>query len=239
LSENTSETTNEPVEAAESEGNSPTADQIAEWREAAQNVEEMKRRLQADYTRKTQSVADQRRELEAMKAELELARSQANHKDPADWSQINEYVPGLGDTLASVTRELAELKQTTGQLYSGNKATLEAMARDDAWNEALRPFVDDKSANLDEIKAFCEDRNLGPENADLAYRALHGERLGREAILKANRNANAQPPMKGGSVGIQGSVPQEVARPRASDVSKMSWQEIRNSARNDPRRPKR
>ena len=236
MSENQLDATNEPDQAAESAGNSLTDEQIAEWKSS----HEKSQRLQADYTRKTQGIADQRRALEAERAVLEAERNalQSNKAEAApDWFKLNESADGLGDFATSIDQRLAKLEQTTGKHYSGNEATLVAMQRDEAWEQALKPYAGDSSANLSEIKEYCEERKLGPENADLVYKFLHGDRLAREAAMKTNRNANAKPPMKGSSVGIQGSVAQEVARPNPASVSGQSWQQIRNAARHDPRRP--
>lgn len=214
-------------------------EQLQSWREAY----EQKDRLMADYTRKTQAVAETKRALEAEKAKLlsqvENPAAAAKAADGGNFDSLNEYVPGLGGALANVMGKLNRIEEAHAKLQSENAAAMQAVEAEEAMDKALGAFQGKPLANPAEMRKFLEDRGLGPEHADLAYDTLYGFKLGQQAQEEAlkRRNAGAKPPMRGGNLGIPGSTAREVPAAPAKSLAKTSWQELRNQAKADPRKP--
>jgi hypothetical protein len=183
-------------------------EEVNSWKEAAAE----RKRTMADYTRKTQKLADERRALEEERGRLSQSPVQsAPPTQNGQFGQMDEYVPGLGGALGTVMAELREIKTAQAKLDRENTEAMKVVEREEAMETALGQFKGKPLANPEEMRSFLESRNLGPENADLAYEKLYGFKLGQLAKEEAmkRRNTDAKPPMKGGSLGIQGSVPQE------------------------------
>jgi hypothetical protein len=199
---------------------------------------------QKDYTQKTMALSEERKEIDALRAQLEERLSSltpANHQNGTDdeYAALDETVPGLGKFAAEVRSTLRELKQAQDKIDRESQEYVEAQEREDKMEAALDQWSKQPFAVRKDLQSYMEQNGLPPDKAEIAYRALYGYRLGETAkeVAMRKRGADAPPPMKGGGIGITqsaaGDVP-GVQRP----IAETSWQEIRNRAIADPRRPR-
>lgn len=209
---------------------------VLEWKNAGLR--------QKDYTQKTMALSEEKKRVDALVARLEerlAAQPAATHAngDDDDYGSLDETVPGLGKFAKEVRSTLRELKQAQDKIERESQEYVKAQEQEDAMESALetwgkKPFADPK-----EIRAFLTEHKLGPDGAEIAYRALYGYKLGeaaKEAAMR-KRGADAPPPMKGGGIGIPQAAAADVPGVQ-KPMRDTSWQEIRNRAIADPRRPR-
>jgi hypothetical protein len=214
-------------------------DEVLEWKDAGLR--------QADYTKKTMALAEEKREWQskieasdARIAQLEAALS-APQKDPKNpYAPLDDYVPGLSEPLAEIRQELKELRSAQEKAETEAAEYMRTADAEEAIDAALAKYQEQPFANLQEMKSFMQERNLGPDQVDLVYARLYGEKRG-EAIKEAamrKRNADAPAPMGASRVGIPGSSAEEIAAATSSGkpIQETSWQELRDRALADPRR---
>lgn len=233
--------------------------EIMEWKAGSMKA--------ADYTQKTQRVAETSRQLTEREKALEQREQRiaaledalrerevgGNPQAQPDFSGLDEMAPGLGKAFQTVFSSNAELKAEIASIRAGQeKAEAEAAqylqnaSADDAMKAALKRFEGDPFANVEDMQAYMEENNLGPEHVDLVYSGLYGFSRGevKGATAKEQemiaRRANVPPPMGGSQLGIQGGTPQEVVGRQApkKDLRHTPWQEVRDRAKGDPRVPK-
>ena len=167
------------------------------------DIAKLMKNMRADYTRKTQELADQRREFvrerEAlMKGAETLKEVEVPDYDPFNEASINARIE------AEVTRRLQEVLAPMQQEY-------ETMAAEDSYNNFLQAHPDFKEdqALRSEVQHLLE----GNEALDLetAYWAARGKaaKLQREKDAtrkKAERSARKQAAMKGTAAPRRASV---------------------------------
>jgi hypothetical protein len=113
--------------------------------------------LQRDYTKKTQQLAEERREFEAQREQVSEAYEQMRNwyeersSDPTGW--VQEIVAGTEDPTATIARALYELANQ-GKLDPAFVATFGI----DAGDIAEKAKVSERDRELDELKKKIEDR---------------------------------------------------------------------------------
>lgn len=199
---------------------------------------------QQDYTKKTMALAEEKKRVEALAAQLSerLAQSGGTNGHGSvddEYAALDETVPGLGKFAQEVRSTLTKLTQAQEKIERESQEYVKAQEYEDAMTGALDTWGKKPFADPNEIRSFLEDNKLGPDKAEIAYRYLYGHKLGeaaKEAAMR-KRGADAPPPMKGGGLGIPQSAAADVPGVQ-KPMAETSWQEIRNRALADPRRPK-
>jgi hypothetical protein len=232
------ETANEsPPSTITVDGKEYTTEEVLAWRD--------KGLMQADYTKKTTALADKEKEYKNQLAERDRRIAELSRTDEKptvrDFSGLNEYVPGLGEAMGEVMSQVSEIKTAQGKAEEEAAKYVKAADYDEAMTKALREFEGQPYANLEEMRGFMETRGFGPEHVDVVYHALYGEKRGevrKEAAMR-ERKADAPPSMGPSRVAVPGSSAEEVVGIRTGkSMRETSFQELRNQALNDPRRPK-
>ena len=183
---------------------------------------------QASITRRNQTDAEQRREVDRLKAEYE------------------EKIAGLQDRstvstqedIDDVTRIENRLNSIEGMIrpFVERSAAAEAeLQKESAYDQALAPFASKPLANVQEMRKYLESKNLGPEFAEDAYIRLYGYELG-QMRGTYDAKARAQAPVMG-STGYGASPgwngPSDV-RGAQKPMSETSVEELVQQAMNDP-----
>jgi hypothetical protein len=224
----------EPIEAApegddtsetveyEEEGSEP---QSLSWTEALDRVPPDIRRLmknmQGDYTRKTQELAEQRREL--VREREALIRGSKNINAP---DELPEYDPFNEQSIAArieaeVARRLREVLDPMEQEYNVMKA-------EDAYKSFLveHPDFKDDQPRRDAVQGMLEDN---PSlDLETAYYAAKGRRKQQQAVQEQNtraarKRAEREAALKGVGVGARGG---RQGKPNRNELRRMSAADI-------------
>jgi hypothetical protein len=170
---------------------------------------------QADYTRKTQTIPEDRQKFAAY-AQLDVAlqtNPQAVLEQLAEQFGVSlgaaPVAPLVEDPLASLEdpleREIAELRQTVQSLTDGQQAAFqraqeaERLAAVDVELDALRTQAKDPNFDEAALLQFALDNRIG--SLDMAYRAMKQIESESTAVAEATRIADAKralPPVEGG-----------------------------------------
>lgn len=183
--------------------------------------------MQAAHTRRSQELAENRREADRIREEYEakLAEIQAGRSNQPDYSDE----PDVANQI------LEEMKQIHKRLDTQDKRYNDAMAdvqKEDAWEKSLNPLRKYPLFDENQIRSTAESRGLGPESADLLYQALVGHRLG-EMKGEASAASRYRVPVLGStgpggaSLGMADTTPQV-------PISQTSWEDLENQAYEDP-----
>lgn len=155
--------------------------------ELPEEVRPLVRQLQADYTRKTQALAEQRRQIEALGDVESLQQAVELYQrvaDPNNWAQLH----------AELTTELQRMGYTPAQAsqMAGEAVTAQQQpAEEPEWSDdpELAPFrtaFEQQQARLDALEQQLFER-AQMEQAQQLHMALVGEMQRQEnAILQAN-----------------------------------------------------
>lgn len=199
---------------------------------------------QADYTRKTQELAEQRRQLEAEKASWEASR--ANRPEPTqapEDSDLDQYVPGLTGRFSELEGKLDKTLSVLEAAKQESDAAVKAAKMEDAWEDSIatvsdRPFVKKDPVVMDKIRGYMEEMGWEPNarNADAAYWVLNGVEFG--VAQESQRTQRPRPAMMGGTDmgGVTGATPGEVPHAQ-KPISQRSFQDQRDLALNHPDKP--
>jgi len=233
--EDKAKTTDEaPTTITLPDGKEYSLKEVLEWKDGGLR--------QADYTKKTQALAEEKKRLrDEIRSELEeeYGSREANRIMEDEPSSLDEYVPGLGKELAKINQAINQLTQAQQKVQEDAQKFLKDSELEEAWETAQEAVGKQPFADFKKIRIWLEERNLGPEHAQDAYWSLYGYDLGqakKEAELK-KRGADAPAPMRQSGLGLPQARAQDV--PGAmKPVAQQSWQEVRNRAMSDPRKPR-
>lgn len=180
-------------------------------------------------TKKTQEYSEQRRAWEAKEAEY---RERIEELQAAQQSQGQEfeYEDPASQRLSKIEAMLAQDRLERLQARQVAEA---ASLKDDA----IASMSDRPHFNHDEIANYMDHNGLGPQHAEIAYRALYGTLVGQSLgeRLAAQRGVQA-PPVLGSSqsrVSPGWTSPHDVPGAHQS-VENMSWRDLAEAAANDP-----
>lgn len=207
--------------------------EIVKWRDRAKNLE-------AGYQKKREILnRDFEKRLEERVAALMAERSpEPAPEGPDDYKNLDDYVPGLGKVMSRMGAELNEIKKAQTETREASKKYLDTAQREDFWDSVLSEFDGKPLANIDQMRSFMEAHGWDPtpENAEAAYFALNGFKLGEISESERARQAASTPaPMGGSEAPIPSNTAQETLRGRKKPISETSFEELRDAAMNDPR----
>lgn len=205
---------------------------------------------QADYTRKTQEVAQERRSLrdeyerlEAEKAKLrdELKAISPQGDDPEFASFAEENAP------------LANYLQRLDQRSQKIERHIEEQARERAQQAAIARIHADREASLsrmesagpplfnrDQMREYMVQNDLRPDQVHIAYSALYGSELGRRVGEQEamHRGATAQPYMGAGQTRVSPAFTGPHDLPGGPKIEGQSWEAVMKQALADPEIPR-
>ena len=157
--------------------------------------------FQADYTKKTMALADERRKLDSDRSEFEYARLEAEAKltelakqivqqnpqatrdEVEDMMERDPLARRLMEKMEGVTANLKELQQKTAQQEELLKRQQMAYYEDQHRRVLAKLKQDDPDLDVDELVAFAKE-NYTPR-LDVAYKALTYEKKLEQAAQKA------------------------------------------------------
>lgn len=192
----------------------------------------------ADYTRKTQELAEQRREFEewaeeqraALEAERAAApRTSADEDDPwvQRFSRLESMVETVHKSLAQRQADEAEEAKIKAQMNSIEQA-IGAISNYPGF---------DRAQILQTMHAYGMNT---PEQVEAAYKIIAGPKIERALAEREAAARGATAPGVMGSNGIAMTPPFSSAQEAAPsfDPGKLSWQELAKMAMEDPSRPR-
>lgn len=196
---------------------------------------------EADYTRKTQQVAEERRRLEEFEAELEeraaeLERAAVLRPDATEdddpWVQrfttLESKLEGINRALTAKEQSDAKEREVASQMEA-IEASLHALANKPGF---------DRQEVLQTMQEYGWQR---PEDVAAAYRIVAGPKIAQSMAERAatSRGAGEPPPM--GATGFPMTTPFSSpgeAAPGQFDASKVGWHDLKRMAMEDPSRPR-
>lgn len=232
------EDTDSQPNLVEIDGREYPVDEVKEWMQGGLR--------QQDYTRKTQALAEERRELERQREDLERQREEMLRmgSQGRDDTGLDVGFDETTDDVEVLNRRLAALDQKITKVVSGweRKEQEELAAREEAeaqrrLDEGLsklenRPFFDRR-----EVAQFMLNAGLRPGQEEVAYRALYGDRIGRKIgeLAATSRGASARPVMGTGQTAISPGFTHPMEVPGAGeDLRNLTPAQLRDLAMNDP-----
>jgi len=193
-------------------------------REAVEDKMERWDKMEAAHTRRSQEVAEARRE---------MARREAILQEREE--RLERGAAGYGEEETDVASEiLKRLSRMEQRFETGDRASQERQEMEAAVASQLgRPLAD-----RDELMEFMGRNELRPDQAPFAYSALYGQRVGETVGEQRARHRLELPVM--GSNGPHGVSPGftghgEVPQRERPDVGNLSWEELERHATEDPR----
>ncbi len=218
------EEADQTVEVEES-GDEGTKTSKLSWAQAMDRVPpdiaKLMKQMQADYTRKTQDVAEQRREF---KREREaLLRGTANLKAP---DELPDYDPFNEQSIAA--RIEAEVAKRLREVLDPMEQEYHSMKAEDSYKSFLseHPDLETDEGLRSDIQVMLE----GNESLDLetAYFAAKGRRktaqkAAEEQTRAARKKAQREAAFKGTGISRR---PGRAAKPQKNDLKKMSAADI-------------
>jgi len=213
------------VELEEQEGDEPPKKRGLSWEQAVKSVPpdiaKLMRSMQADYTRKTQELSEQRKDF--MREREALMRGKEALTTP---DELPEYDPF---NEASINARIeAEVTRRLQQVLEPMQAEYEQMAAQDSYKTFLTEHPDfEKDAGLrSEVQHLLESNDS--LDLETAYWAAKGKKAKVEAAKasearSAKRRAAKEAALKGTGTPRRGSVG---ARPGRGDLKKMSAADI-------------
>jgi hypothetical protein len=183
---------------------------------------------QASITRRNQQDAEQRREVERLKAEYE--EKIAGLQDRNTVSTQEDY-----DDVTRIENRLNSIEGMIRPFVEEQARARQELQRESAYDQALAPFANKPLANLNEMRQYLESKNLGPEYAEDAYIRLYGYDLGQMRGSMEAKQRQAAPVL--GSTGYGASTgwtsPSD-ARGSQRPMSETSVEDLVRQALNDP-----
>jgi len=239
---------NEATEETEPAGDAPTetpdTSEKIEIQGKSYSAEEIEEALhgglrQADYTRKTQEIAEMRRELEARERALEERESSWDEEEPSE--------PVRTDYDDPFERRFSSMEDKLNKLYERNEAQA---ARERAEQEQMKE-VEQLQAEVDRYAArplfnrevvlkYMVDNNLGVGQVGVAYQALYGGDLGRSlGEVEAMKRLGGLTPLGAGRTSVSPGFTHPNEAPGAEvDFHGMSLADVTRAALADPNRPR-
>ena len=209
------------VEAAETPKRPSWSDELAKVEAISPQAAELMRKMQGDYTRKTQELAKTRKEV--LREREALQRGAAKIQAPED---VGEFDPFNEQSVqarieAEVARRLQDVLQPMQQEY-------ELMAAEDAYQGFLSRHPDFESDT--ELRAEVQEALEASPSLDLetAYYAVQGRRARHRATEsqqrdQAERKARREAAVRGTGMPRKGRPP---VKPSGRDLKKMSSADI-------------
>jgi hypothetical protein len=194
------------------------------WAEAIQKappeVAALMKSMQADYTRKTQDLANQRK---AILAEREAWKKAPRVAPPAE--ELPEYDPWDASTVdARIEREVAARLQA---MLEPVRAEHEAAAAEEAYQsfqESNPEFTTDMELRSEVAQVLQANESLDLETA---FWMVKGKRAAREAkVAFQTKTASREANRRAATVTGPARRPGPVAAPKKADLKKMSSQDI-------------
>jgi|TARA_Y100000310_G_scaffold233644_1_gene236535 hypothetical protein len=193
---------------------------------------------QEDYTRKTQALADRRREVEGKEEELRLWEEELRRKQehqpslPAqedEWGEEEET-----DGMTSLRGEIAELRTMISDNHQREEQKRVQEEADRELESALGDLDGKPYFDRAEVLTYMHERGMSdPAQAEVAYQAINGVRVGKHLGERAAAERGGTAPTvmgTGQSATSPGfTTPTEVPGVRGG-VSEMSWDDLKRNA---------
>lgn len=197
--------------------------------------------LQADYTRKTQALAEQRRQLEEERREVEemKARFSGSQATDANGDPFNAISEGIDPNLGQVLRRLDERISHLNTAIESREKQAQREAEEDAALEAnLDRLSSEPGFERERVLRYALNNALdmtNPAHARVAYEGATGFTLGRALGERAavERGAGVPAPMGASPSSISPGFthPSEISR---GPIEDQSWNDLARAAQNDP-----
>lgn len=192
----------------------------------------------ADYTRKTQSLADQRREFEEwaeeQRASIEAERAQARPTTAEEDDPWVQRFNRLESMVETVSKSLAER-----QADEAEEAKIKAQMN--SIEQALGSIAHYPGFDRAQILQTMHSYGMNtPEQVEAAYKIIAGPKIERALAEREAAARGATAPGVMGSNGIAMTPPFSSAQEAAPsfDPGELSWQELAKMAMEDPSRPR-
>ena len=186
------------------------------------------REMQAAHTRRSQAVADERRELERLREEMSMKTEQvANERSSYGDDDSDDLVNRLLQGQSEIQKRLDAQEQRYNQ-------SMAEVQRENEMEGAMDKLRGKPNFDEREVRDYMETYNLGPSQAGVAYQAVAGYRVGQEYGEKMAASRYRAPVMGStpGGVSPGFTSPQE-AVPQRPKVGDTSWEDFERMAVDD------
>lgn len=240
MADSQDETTESPVESPPTTGGAASPDDVLMTSNGKDHTRAQLEALldrgaglrEADYTRKTQDLADDRR---AWESQRDTEQEDIDAQRLATLDNGYEEDPRY-DKLAS---KFDDLQKT----IVGDREERKAQDAHDKgvqeWDAAMEFYRKEPFADMNEIVNYMTANQLGPSQMKIAYDALYGGVIAKklyEAEVDTAR-AGGPPPMGAGPTTISPGFTQPADAPGARAPRPRTMQEARDAALKDPNAP--
>jgi hypothetical protein len=227
-----------PAESASTEAQSPktieiqgkeyTEDQLRGFVEGSMR--------QQDYTRKTQELAEMRRQMEEERATFEAERAELAEQY-SQQTHNEEYQDPSDARLQKLASQMSKLTEAFEKREARDQETLRRFEAEESLEAALDHYKEAPFFNREEMKQWIQIKGLSADQVDVAYNSLYGAKLGEQyGHMKAVQHGASTPPVMGAgpsAISPGFTHPSEVPG-GTEDYSKYSMRDLAKLAAQDP-----
>ena len=192
-------------------------EQFGNWKAASKGINQ-----------RNQELAAERREVEAMKAELrdKLAAIQ----DKSTVSTPEDY-----DDVTRIENRLNSIEGMIRPWVEEQASAKAELQRESAFEQALAPYAKKPLANLAEMRQYLEAKGRGPDDVEDAYIRLYGYELGQMRGVHDAKARSVAPVLGSSGYGASpGWTGLADVRGAQKPMSETSVEELVQQAMNDP-----
>ncbi len=193
----------------------------------------------ADYRKKTQALAEQRRALEEREREIQEMQEQMAQGSSSDDNDDDDYYGDPFDQrISGIENKLNKIYERFQSQEEAERARQQQEQEVEQLSMEIDQFSGKPLFNRTKILEYMAENELGVGQVGVAYQALFGSDLGKSlGEAEALKRYGGVTPMgsSGTNVSPGFTHPTDI---QGFDFNRASDQDVLNAALNDPRRPK-